>query len=59
MGILKDIVVTGVKVAFAPIHVPMTILEKIEKTKILPDLDPHYHDSGVHDAAGDRADGNT
>jgi hypothetical protein len=59
MGILKNIAVTAVKVAFAPVHVPMKILDKIGRAKIVPDLDPHYHDSGVEDRADDNTNGNS
>jgi hypothetical protein len=58
MGILRDLVKTGIKVAIAPIYIPVRILEKIEKNEILPAIDPHYHDSGMENRSDESKDRN-
>jgi len=43
MGLLKDLVKTSIKVAAAPIYIPLKVAETLQQT---PQSNHWYHDSG-------------
>jgi hypothetical protein len=43
MGLFKDLVKTSIKVAAAPIYIPLKIVEKLQQP---PQYNYWYHDSG-------------